>query len=53
MPSIDRPVTDGRWTVKWMEPEAMHSIENAETVESASTLPKRPPTVRVEFKMLP
>jgi hypothetical protein len=39
--------------VKWMAPEPMHSVENAETPESALTLPKRPPTVRVEFKTLP
>ena len=52
MPSQDRPVTAGHWRVTWMEPEPMHSIENAETAESALTLPKRPPTVRVEFKFL-
>ena len=52
MPSKDRPVTEGAWHVTWMEPEPMHSIENAETAESALTLPKRPPTVRIEFKFL-
>jgi hypothetical protein len=52
-PSRDLPVTEGKWVVKWMEPEPMHSIENAETAESALTLPKRPPTVRVEFKVHP
>lgn len=30
----------------------MHSVENAETPESAATLPHVPPTVRVEFKFL-
>jgi hypothetical protein len=50
-PSKEMPVTEGKWHVTWMEPEAMHSIENAETAESALTLPKRPPTVRVEFKV--
>lgn len=34
-PSVETPVTAGRWVVKWMEPEPMHSIENAETPESA------------------
>jgi hypothetical protein len=52
MPSRDRPPTEGHWHVTWMEPEPMHSIENAETPESALTLPKRPPTVRVELKFL-
>lgn len=53
IPSKDTPVTEGKWVVKWMEPEPMHSIEDAETPESALTLPKRPPTVRVEFKVHP
>lgn len=52
MPSKERPVTEGAWRVTWMEPEPMHSIENAETPGSALTLPKRPPTVRVELKFL-
>ena len=51
-PSHETPITDGAWQVKWMEPEPMHSIENAETPESAMTLPKHPTTVRVEFKFL-
>ena len=52
-PSKETPVSEGKWRVTWMEPEPMHSIENAETAESALTLPKRPPTVRVEFKVHP
>lgn len=52
-PSREMPATEGKWHVTWMEPEAMHSIENAETAESALTLPKRPPTLRVEFKIHP
>ncbi len=52
MPSNEKPVTAGAWRVTWMEPEPMHSIENAETPESALTLPKVPPTVRVELKFL-
>jgi hypothetical protein len=51
-PSVERPLTEGKWMVKWMAPEPMHSVENAETPESALTLPKKPPTVRVEFKSL-
>lgn len=38
------------WHVKWMKPEALHAIENTETVESSRTLPYRPATIRVEFK---
>ncbi len=52
MPSKERPVTEGAWHVTWMEPEPMHSIENAETPESALSLPKNPHTVRVELKFL-
>ncbi|HTF70539.1 MAG TPA: hypothetical protein VK638_48500 [Edaphobacter sp.] len=52
-PSKQTPISKGKWIVKWMEPESMHSIESAETAESALTLPKRPPTVRVEFKVHP
>jgi hypothetical protein len=53
IPNKDAPITEGKWVAKWMEPEPMHSIEDAETPESALTLPKRPPTVRVEFKVHP
>ncbi len=50
VPSRETPATPGSWRVTWMKPEAMHSIENLETPESAATLAKRPPTIRVEFK---
>jgi hypothetical protein len=53
MPSTNAPVSEGKWIVKWMAPEPMHAVENAETAESALTLPKRPHTIRVEFKTLP
>jgi hypothetical protein len=52
MPSQERPEHEGTWHVTWMEPEPMHAIENAETAESALTLPKNPPTVRVELKFM-
>jgi hypothetical protein len=48
--SKETPISEGKWRVTWMEPEAMHSVENAETPESASQLPKRPPTLRVEIQ---
>ena len=50
VPSRETPVSPGLGRVTWMKPEPMHSIENLETPESAATLPKRPPTIRVEFK---
>ena len=54
IPAKETPVSEsGQWRVAWMAPEAIHSLENIETVESASQLPKRPPTVRVEFKFHP
>ncbi|HZQ42033.1 MAG TPA: hypothetical protein VFA99_02210 [Acidobacteriaceae bacterium] len=49
-PSHETPVTPGMWRVKWMKPEPMHSVENLEAPESAATAPKKPPTIRVEFK---
>jgi hypothetical protein len=52
IPSRETPVSEGHWKVTWMEPEPMHSVENAETPESALTISKRPPTVRVELKFL-
>jgi hypothetical protein len=51
VPSQEMPISPGSWRVTWMKPEPMHSIENVETQESAATLPKRPPTIRVEFKL--
>ena len=49
-PSRETSVSPGVWRVKWMKPEAMHSIENLETQKSTAALPKKPPTIRVEFK---
>jgi hypothetical protein len=51
VPSHETPVSPGSWRIQWMKPEPMHSIENLETAESAATLPKNPPTIRVEFKV--
>lgn len=50
VPSRETPVSPGSWRIQWMKPEPMHSIENLETANSAATLPKNPPTIRVEFK---
>jgi hypothetical protein len=49
--SRETPVSPGSWLVTWLKPEPMHSIENVETAESAATLPKKPPTIRVELKL--
>jgi hypothetical protein len=49
-PSRDTPVSPGSWRVTWLKPEPMYSIANLETPESAATLPKKPPTIWVEFK---
>lgn len=52
-PRTERPpINPPECRVKWMEPEALHAIENMETVESSRTLPYRLPTLRVEFKSL-
>ena len=48
--SLETPLKPGSWRVTWLKPEPMHSIENVETPESAATLSKKPPTVRVELK---
>jgi hypothetical protein len=48
--SREPPVSPGLWRVTWLKPEPMHSIQNVETPESAATLAKKPPTIRVEFK---
>jgi hypothetical protein len=48
--SLETPLKPGSWRVTWLKPESMHSIENVEIPESAATLPRKPPTVRVELK---
>jgi len=44
---------EGVLVEKEEQQEEDDTVENAETAESALTLPKRPPTVRVEFKIHP
>lgn len=52
-PSTEEPVRPGAWSVQWMEPEPMHAVEIVETAESAATLPKGPPDLRIEIKCHP
>jgi hypothetical protein len=49
VPSVDRPIHPGHWSVHWMKPESMHAIETVETFYS----PTDPPSVRVEIKVNP
>ena len=49
IPSTDHPVVPGHWSVHWMKPEPMHSIETIEDYYS----PNDPPSVRVEIKVRP
>ena len=52
-PSTAEPVRPGTWSVQWMEPEPMHAVEIVETPESAATLTKGPPDLRIEIKCHP
>jgi hypothetical protein len=52
-PSVKEPVHPGTWSVQWMKPEPMHAIEVVENPETASTLPKGPPSLRIEIKCNP
>jgi len=49
IPSTDAPVHPGHWSVHWMRPESMHSIETVDSHHSAND----PPSVRVEIKVHP
>lgn len=44
IPSVNAPIQPGHWTVKWLEPESMHSIETVEKVNNGRDL-------RVEIKI--
>jgi hypothetical protein len=47
VPSTETPTHPGHWSVHWMKPEPMHSIETVEDFYS----PNDPPSVRVEIKV--
>jgi hypothetical protein len=48
-PSEASPTHPGRWSVHWMKPEPMHSIETVEKFDA----PGAPPLLRVEIKISP
>ena len=52
-PSMERPVHRGTWSVHWMKPEPMHSIEVVAMPKSSATIPGGPPLLRVEIKCHP
>lgn len=47
LPSVAEPVHPGRWSVEWMKPEPMHSIQVVDRPESA---PNEPTDLRIEIK---
>jgi hypothetical protein len=47
--SVDSPAHPGHWSVQWMNPEPMHSIEVVENYASGND----PPLLRVEIKLPP
>jgi hypothetical protein len=52
-PSHDAPVHPGAWSVHWMQPEPMHSIELVDRPKTDVTLPGEPPSLRIEIKCHP
>ncbi|MGH9713273.1 MAG: hypothetical protein ACRD5M_08240 [Candidatus Acidiferrales bacterium] len=53
IPSREYPTHPGTWSVQWMKPEPMHSIEVVEKPESAVALPGSPSSLRIEIKCHP
>jgi hypothetical protein len=49
IPSADSPAHPGHWSVQWMKPEPMHSIEVVENYDTGND----PPLLRVEIKLAP
>jgi hypothetical protein len=47
VPSVERPIHRGHWSVHWMKPESMHAIETVEDYHAPGDLP----LVRVEIKI--
>jgi hypothetical protein len=50
IPARDAPVHPGSWSVHWMKPEPMHSIEVVDQPKSAVPSPDAPPSLRIEVK---
>ena len=49
-PSEVQPTHPGSWSVQWMNPEPMHSIEVIELPKSAIPAPGEPTGLRIEIK---
>jgi hypothetical protein len=49
IPSKDTPIHPGHWTISWLNPEPMHSIEVVERYDST----RGPTELRVEIKTSP
>jgi hypothetical protein len=49
-PSRQEPVHPGKWSVQWMNPEPMHSIEVVDRPASATDPPGSPTSLRIEIK---
>jgi hypothetical protein len=52
-PNHEDPVHAGTWSVHWMKPEPMHSIEVVDKPKSDVTLPVAPPSLHIEIKCHP
>lgn len=50
-PSVNDPIHPGSWSIGWMKPEPMHSIEVVDNPESPSS--KGPSDLRIEIKCHP
>jgi hypothetical protein len=53
IPSTEEPMHPGRWSVHWMKPEPMHSIEVVAGSKGAEPIPEEPPSLRIEIKCHP
>jgi hypothetical protein len=48
IPSTDKAIHSGAWSVEWMKPEPMHAVEILESPDSQG-----PPDLRIEIKCRP
>jgi hypothetical protein len=53
IPAQDEPTHAGKWSVQWMNPEPMHSIEVVEKPKFAEAVPGEPTELRIEIKCHP
>ncbi len=52
-PSTQEPIHPGVWSVQWMNPEPMHSIEVVDKPKGSSVAQEEPPSLRIEIKCRP